>query len=1111
MAKQDRKRINRAIALVASVVLAVGLVPVPAIAVGTGDELGGLASEASPAAATPDAVPLTQGDEGTASDEQPAKAERADDNGSETGAVASGDGKDDSGADSADSDGAAAADSDGGKGQPSDEAEQTDDDEASAKSASSDKDKDKNEGKDAKSESPAFAQSATVDGVTVAVEADAGVFPEGARLSVESVPSAKTEAAVAPERDAYANVVASCTFDVKVLDANGKEIQPADGRSVKVSFKAAEVADPNLDVSVYHVAEGAARADKLDVDVSGKTATAESSGFSFYTVEFTYGDLQYVLKGGEKVALADVLAAVGLSGEATGVEVSDPALFSASKESGGWVITSHEAFSSDEWMRVTIAGRAYEIKVTDSQVEGDYTYVVSSDGAENAYAWITGYSGAGGAIAIPSELGGVPVKIIGFEAFKGKAGITSVTIPASVTDIYDWAFRECTYLASVVFQGAVGNIGNSAFRECSSLGSVVFQGAVGSIGDSAFSNCSSLGSVVFQGAVTNMESGAFDGCSSWNDVYCYGTQDQWMSCASNYWGTGNEYMKPREHYTACNVTTSPSPGNGGSSKVEWTWRDNDDIASSGNLTATPAEGYHFASWTKGGAVVSTDNPCRFDADSADSDAVYVANFEPNSATYTISAAADPVVGGTVSGGGTFTYGQKATLTAEASEGYVFDCWTEDGSGVNGAGAEYTFPVTANRTLVANFRQVSIRDIVDQVYTGSAIEPKGLHVELLGVDGTPANVVLVENEDYTLSYENNVNVGKGTVIVTFIDKFTGRATKTFDIKQASLEGATVAAADQVYDGTAQKPVPTVTWNGKEVAQDDYTATYANNVRAGTATVTVTGKHNFTEASKASGTFKIAKRPATVTADSAERVYDGKPLTADGFTSEGLAEGDKVASAKVEGSQTDVGSSANKVSGAKIVNAADEDVTDCYDITYKDGTLTVKPGEKGSYEAASGSGSTWTKGSTDPVTLTFKRATDDERTFDLFKGVEVDGKAVPEKDASGKANWTAKKGSLILSLQPSFLETLSTGKHTVTAVFDDGSASATFTVEAKASPTPASGTTKGTSTSASPKTGDETGGTVVVLSVTAGAALCLALFALSQRKRRKPAHAGKHARR
>ena len=62
--------------------------------------------------------------------------------------------------------------------------------------------------------------------------------------------------------------------------------------------------------------------------------------------------------------------------------------------------------------------------------------------------------------------------------------------------------------------------------------------------------------------------------------------------------------------------------------------------------------------------------------------------------------------------------------------------------------------------------------------------------------------------------------------------------------------------------------------------------------------------------------------------------------------------------------------------------------------------------------------------------------------------MDGNPVPEKDASGKTNWTKTKGSVIVELQASYLETLSVGKHSLTACFDDGNdATAEFTVKEK----------------------------------------------------------------
>ena len=89
----------------------------------------------------------------------------------------------------------------------------------------------------------------------------------------------------------------------------------------------------------------------------------------------------------------------------------------------------------------------------------------------------------------------------------------------------------------------------------------------------------------------------------------------------------------------------------------------------------------------------------------------------------------------------------------------------------------------------------------------------------------------------------------------------------------------------------------------------------------------------------GTLNVTQKPLTITADSAIKTYDGTPLTKETFTSTELAEGDSIESVTVTGSQTEVGRSDNVPSGAKIVNEAGEEVTDCYQINYRNGILQV----------------------------------------------------------------------------------------------------------------------------------------------------------------------------
>lgn len=121
-----------------------------------------------------------------------------------------------------------------------------------------------------------------------------------------------------------------------------------------------------------------------------------------------------------------------------------------------------------------------------------------------------------------------------------------------------------------------------------------------------------------------------------------------------------------------------------------------------------------------------------------------------------------------------------------------------------------------------------------------------------------SATLTAGNDYTVSYENNINAGTAKIIITGIgDHFTGLTEKTFTINSAEISGCTFAPiADVTYNTKAHTPEVTVAISGRTLEADkDYTVSYAPNVNAGTVTVTVTGKGNFT--GSANTTFTIAK--------------------------------------------------------------------------------------------------------------------------------------------------------------------------------------------------------------------------------------------------------------
>lgn len=180
--------------------------------------------------------------------------------------------------------------------------------------------------------------------------------------------------------------------------------------------------------------------------------------------------------------------------------------------------------------------------------------------------------------------------------------------------------------------------------------------------------------------------------------------------------------------------------------------------------------------------------------------------------------------------------------------------TEPGSypvTVTGTG-NYTGTVTKSFEIAkADISSATISDIDSPVgYTGTAYEPE--------VTVTFNGTELALDTDYTVAYTNNVNAGEATVTITGTGThFKGSVEKHFTITAADLSGCTFAPiADVTYNTQAHTPEVTVAISGRTLEADkDYTVSYASNVNAGTATVTVTGKGNFT--GSANTTFTIAK--------------------------------------------------------------------------------------------------------------------------------------------------------------------------------------------------------------------------------------------------------------
>ena len=125
------------------------------------------------------------------------------------------------------------------------------------------------------------------------------------------------------------------------------------------------------------------------------------------------------------------------------------------------------------------------------------------------------------------------------------------------------------------------------------------------------------------------------------------------------------------------------------------------------LAATANNGYGFCYWEENGEMVSTNPNYSF---GANYNRDLVAVFD---GPYTVTLSNEE--GGTVSGGGSFYYGEPCLATAVADEGYIFTYWTDDGNVVS-HNPNYTFAVTGETHLIAHFAVLTDEIIIfDDIY------------------------------------------------------------------------------------------------------------------------------------------------------------------------------------------------------------------------------------------------------------------------------------------------------------------------------------------------------------------------------------------------------------
>ena len=259
----------------------------------------------------------------------------------------------------------------------------------------------------------------------------------------------------------------------------------------------------------------------------------------------------------------------------------------------------------------------------------------------------------------------------------------------------------------------------------------------------------------------------------------------------------------------------------------------------------------------------------------------------------------------------------------------------------GEGKTYQFPVPGLKGVVPVFTVT-----YDKGANGVLVDGDGNNQDQITYEGlkmhtdTPEAPTVKAADDYWFTGWSPVVTDTVTKDVTYVAQYAPKTvirvtansdSKVYNGAAQSVEGYTVSNLPEGYVLSGL----TATVSGTNVD------TYDNKV-TGTPVITKDGKdvtEQFTVITR-DGKLTITKKALTITADSADKVYDGTALTKDSYTNTELAAGDAITSVTVTGSQTAVGTSDN-VPSAAVIKDGETDVTANYNIKYVNGKLTVTP--------------------------------------------------------------------------------------------------------------------------------------------------------------------------
>ena len=522
-------------------------------------------------------------------------------------------------------------------------------------------------------------------------------------------------------------------------------------------------------------------------------------------------------------------------------------------------------------------------------------------------------------VTLPSSL-----EYIGEKTFYCFMKLETVTIPdnSKLKYVYTSAFEKCTLLKSINLPKGLESIYSRAFISCSNLTNLTLPSTLTRIDETAFSNGPRFknNELTVPKGVTTITSRSFDNIKDLKTInvengvttiekYAFADNDSLtrVNLPSSITSVANTACKyyNEEKYSTCDIyidkykDSIPCYSNWGTTgTIYWKARDFKNTTDNTVVISDVADQTYTGSLIAPNITVSC-NDVELVKDT-DYTVSYSNNKNVGTATISITGIGDytgtitknfnivardisdttigsipnqTYTGNSISALPVITY-NGATLTKGTDYTLTYSNNVNVGTGIVTITGKGNFKGTTSKTFSISARAMSdtsVANISSQTYTGNVISPLPTI--------TYNNKTLKKDTDYTLSYSNNINAGTATITITGKGNFTGTTSKTFSISARAMSDTSVAnISSQTYTGNVISPLPTITYNNKTLKKDtDYTLSYSNNINAGTATITITGKGNFTGTT--SKTFSISARAMSDTsvANISSQTYTGNVIS------------------------------------------------------------------------------------------------------------------------------------------------------------------------------------------------------------------------------------------